>query len=204
MNLTKNVAHVPCDSPFRIIPFEGLQITYPPAVITDAIALVQAPVELTPANLLAELDRLKHRAVAVAASADVVNRGHSRSPMKGLERGHEICRVNVVAHLLAAIAEHGVALSSDRAAHQVGEEAMELRPGVIRAGQAAAAKARSRQFKVAAVLLNEQVSGRLGDAEQRVRRFVDRHGGVDSAVVAVVGGQLQAHLKLDERQMVGK
>src|SRR6478735_2895605 len=177
MNLAKNVAYVPRDRPSRVIPFEGLQIAYPPAVIADPIAVVQVPIELTPGDLLTELDRLEHRAVAVAASTDVVDRRHSRSPVKGLECGHEICRMNVVAHLLAAIAEHRVGLSRHRAAHQVGEEAVELRSGVIWAGEAAAAKACSGHFKVAAVLLHEQVSRRLGHTEERVRRFVDRHGG---------------------------
>ena len=81
---------------------------------------------------------------------------------------------------------------------------MQLRPRVVGAGQAAAAKARGRHPEVAAVLLDEQVGARLRHAEQRVRRAVDRHRRVDAAVIAVLDGQLEARVELDERQLVGQ
>ena len=79
---------------------------------------------------------------------------------------------------------------------------MQLRAGVLRAGQAAAAKADGRHVEVAPVLLHEQVGRGLRDAEQAVRAEVDRHLEVDAAVPAVVLGQLQARLELDQRQDV--
>ena len=80
---------------------------------------------------------------------------------------------------------------------------MQLGAGVLGAGQAAAAEADGRHLEVAAVLLDQQVGGGLGDAEQRVGRGVDRHRGVDPAVVAVRLRQLEALLELLERQPVG-
>ena len=105
---------------------------------------------------------------------------------------------------LPAVAEHRVRLAGHRAPHQVGEEPVQLRPGVVGAGQAAAAEADGRHVEVAAVLLHQQVGGRLRDAEQRVGGAVDRHRRVDAAVVAVVLRQLQPRLELHQRQPVGR
>ena len=88
--------------------------------------------------------------------------------MESRERRDEIGGVDVVAHLLAAVAEHGVRLAGHRAAHQIGEEAVQLRARVVGAGQAAAAKADGGHVEVAPVLLHEQVGRRLRDAEQRM------------------------------------
>ena len=81
---------------------------------------------------------------------------------------------------------------------------MELRAGVVGAGQAAAAERHRRHVEVAAVLLHEQVGGGLRDAEQRVRRAVDRHRGRDAVVVLVLARQLEPLLVLLERQEVGR
>ena len=95
---------------------------------------------------------------------------------------------------------YGVA--GDGAAHQVRQEAVQLRAGVVRAGEAPAAEADGRHVEVAAVLLDEQVGRGLGDAEQRVEAAVDGHRGRDPVVVLVVLRQLEARLELDERQEV--
>ena len=63
-------------------------------------------------------------------------------------------------------------------------------------------KATVGHVEVAPVLLHQQVRGRLRDAEERVHRNVDRHRRVDAVEVAVVLGQLEARLQLDERQAV--
>ncbi len=120
--------------------------------------------------------------------------------MEGLERGDEVGGVDVVAHLLPAVAEHGVGLAEHGAAHQVGQEPVQPRARVVGAGQAAAAKADRGHVEVAPVLLHEQVGRGLGDAEQRVGAAVDRHRRVDALVVGVIGGQLQAPRELDQRQ----
>ena len=112
--------------------------------------------------------------------------------------------MDVVAHLLSAVAEDGVGLAGHGAAHQIGEEPVELGACMVRARQAASTEADRGHVEVAAVLLHEQVGGGLGDAEQRVGRGVDRHRRVDPAVVAVVLGQLQAQRELHQRKVVGQ
>jgi hypothetical protein len=172
-------------------------------VIADPVLVAELPVELAAGDPLAGLDRLQHRAVGEAPAADVVDRRRLRVGGKGEEGVDEVGAVDVVAHLLAAVAEDGVVLAGHRALHQVGEEPVQLGAGVLGAGQTAAAEADRRQPEVAAVLLDQQVGGRLGDPEQRVGGGVDRHRGVDTAEVAVVFGQLEPGLELLQRQPVG-
>src|SRR5680860_280832 len=141
---------------------------------------------------------------APRAAADVVDGGGAGGGVESGEGGDQVGAVDVVAHLLAGVAEDGVGGAGRGALHQVGEEAVQLGAGVLGAGQAAAAEADRRHPEVAAVLLDQQVGGGLGDAEQRVGRGVDRHRGVDAAVVAVRLGQLQPQLELLQRQPVGR
>ena len=113
------------------------------------------------------------RLAASSSSTRARRRGCRRRPTRGArwKASNALttsAAVDVVAHLLAAVAEDRVRLAGDGAAHQVGEEAVQLRAGVLRAGQAAAAEADGRHVEVAPVLLHHQVGGGLRDAEQRV------------------------------------
>src|SRR5205807_10103481 len=109
----------------------------------------------------AQFDRLEHRAVAGPPAADVVDGGWPRRPVKGLEGCDEIGSVDVVAHLLAAIPEHRVALAGHRAAHQVGEESVQDRASVVGPSQASPAEADRGYPEVPAVLLDQEVRRRL-------------------------------------------
>jgi hypothetical protein len=104
--------------------------------------------------------------------------------------------MDVVANLRASTAEYGVGVTGDRATHQVGQEAMRLRDGVVRSGQTAAAKAHGRHLEVPAVFLYEQIHRRLRDPEQRHRR-------VDPPV-AVLFRQVQPLLEFNQREVVGQ
>src|SRR5207248_1146252 len=123
------------------------EVADPPAVIPHPCPIAQLPLELAPGDLLAELDRLEHRAVAGAAAADVVDGCDARALAELVEGGDEIGTVDVVAHLLAAVAEDGVGPRGDDAAHQVSEEAVQLGAGVVRPRQAAAAEADRRNVE---------------------------------------------------------
>ena len=90
-----------------------------------------------------------------------------------MKRG-DVVGVDVVAHLLAFVAEDAVLAAFEVALHQVAQEAVQLDAGVIRPGEAAAAQAAGRHAEVAAVLLHHDVGRDLRRAEQRVLRLVDR------------------------------
>jgi hypothetical protein len=95
--------------------------------------------------------------------------------------------VDVVAHLLALVAEDPVLAALEVALDQVAEEAVELDAGVVGPGQAAAAQAAGGHPEIAAVLLDHHVGGELGGAEERMLRLVDGEGLGDAVGVGRVG-----------------
>jgi hypothetical protein len=80
---------------------------------------------------------------------------------------------------------------------------VQLRAGVLGAGQTPAPKADRGHVEVAPVLLHREVRGGLGDSEQRVRGKVHGHRGIDPVMPAVPGWQIPAGLGLDQRKLVG-
>src|SRR5690242_10134726 len=151
VDLAENLLDPVLEPPARIVGLEVAEIADPPAMVAHPRLVAQLPVQLTAGDLLAELDRLEHRAVALASTADVVDGRGARSPAELVERVHQIGAVDVVPHLLSAVAEDGVRLAGHGAAHQVGEEPVQLRARVVRAGETAAAEADGRQVEVAPV-----------------------------------------------------
>ncbi len=71
--------------------------------------------------------------VRLAAAAEVVDGCGARAAMEGVEGADDVAAVDVVAHLLALVAEDRVRRPGDRAAHQVGQEAVQLGARVLRA-----------------------------------------------------------------------
>ena len=89
--------------------------------------------------------------------------------------------MDVVADLLALVAEHRVRPAGRRALHEVGEEAVQLArrewPGPVRQPPR---KHAGPHAEVAAVLLHHHVGRHLGRAEQAVLAGVDAHRLVDA------------------------
>ena len=58
------------------------------------------------ADLFAQFDRFQHRAVGMAAAADVVNLARARRANELRERLHQVEAMNVVTHLFAFVTKH--------------------------------------------------------------------------------------------------
>src|SRR5579884_4133976 len=102
VDLVQDLANASRHAPLRVVRAERREVADPPAVVSHARPLAERPVELAAGDLLAQLDRLEHRAVRLAPAADVVDRPGPRRPPERVERGDEVGRVDVVADLLAA------------------------------------------------------------------------------------------------------
>src|ERR1035437_10489271 len=76
--------------------------------------------------------------------------------------------MDIVADLLAFIAVNLVFAVFEIALHQITEEAVQLDPGMVRAGQTTAAQTTGRQAEIPAILLHHDVASNFGSAEQRV------------------------------------
>src|SRR5205814_1880499 len=102
--------------PVRVVAGELAHVADPPDVIAGAVGFGVRPLHRPGGELLADRDGLEHRTVAEAAAADVVNLSRTRGAPEAVEGGDQIGAVDVVADLLAAVAEDGVRPAGRRAA----------------------------------------------------------------------------------------
>ena len=122
-----------------------------------------------------------------------------------VEGADEIGAVDIVANLFLLVAEDGVWSFGDGALHEVGEKAVELRARVIRAGEAAAAKAGGFHAEVAAVFLDKKIGGKFRNTEETVHGVVDGHGFRNAAeAVSVRRRNFPTGFEFDEREAVGR
>ncbi len=142
-----------------------------------AARLVQVSVNLLLAGAgLGHFEGFQDGAGVVFAAAEVIDlAGAGCLAELEHEAGHVQC-VDIVADLFAFVAVDLVFAAFQVALHQVTEEAVQLDPGMIRAGQTAAAQATGRQAEVAAIFLHHHVGGSLGGAEHGVLGLVDGKG----------------------------
>src|SRR3954451_10813122 len=74
-DLVEDLPHPVPEVPAGEVGLELLEVADPPAVVAHARAVLVAPVELAAGDLLAERDRLEHRAVGLPPAAHIVDRG---------------------------------------------------------------------------------------------------------------------------------
>ncbi len=87
----------------------------------------------------------------------------------------DVVAVDLVADLLALVAEDGVGAFAERGEHEIVQEAVEFDAGVLGAGEAATAEDAGFEFDavVLAVLLGEDVAGGFAGTEEGVFGLVD-------------------------------
>src|SRR4029453_19055287 len=134
-------------------------------------------------------------------AAEVVDRRDPRLGMEGLDEGAYVKGVQVVADLLPAVAVDAVPpLLPDRPG-EVGEEAVHLRAGMPRAGQASTSQADGGHAEIAPVFLDHGVRGELRSAEEAVEGRIHTAVFAD-AVVVLRPGVVPACRELDEGKLV--
>src|SRR5215469_5468791 len=152
-------------------------------VVALAVFFVVAPRYLPAGGGLDHAEAFEDRGIALAAAAQIVDLARARRRNERLERAHHVEAVNLVAHLLALVAEYRERLAAQGGLDEKAEKAVQLDPAVVGPGETSAAKARCRHAEITAVLLNDQVRGGLRRAEQAVLAPVDAHRLVDALVV---------------------
>jgi hypothetical protein len=164
--------------------------------LLDVFALQPAPTQF-----LQPLDRFEHGDAVAAAAAEVVDGSGNRALAERHDRRADVVGVNVVADLLALVAEDPVGTPLSDRARDVREKAVQFGAGVIRSGQTPSPETHGRHAEVAAVLLHQDIPGHLRGPEEAVHRRVDAAGLVDPVLVRRVC-VVPASLELDERQFV--
>ncbi len=104
-------------------------------MVADAVGFDILGVHPGAGDFHAEGDGFHHGAVAEAAAAHVVDFAGAGSDGEALESGDEVGGVDVVAHLLALVAEDVVGAARHSALHQVGQEAVQLGAAVAGSGK---------------------------------------------------------------------
>src|SRR5215472_610220 len=130
------------------------------------------PVHRPSGEPFANRDRFQHRAIGVAAAADIINCTTARTLDKVPESIDQVPGMDVVTDLLASIAEYRIGLPGDSAFREVGEKSVQHCAGVAGAGQAPAAKARGFQSEISTIFLNQDIGGELRGAKQAVKAAV--------------------------------
>ncbi len=146
-------------------------------------------------------ERLEDAAGIRLPAAEVVDLARRGRVDERLDEAGDVEAVDVVADLLALVAEDPVLAPLEVALHEVAQEAVQLDAAVVRPGQAAAAEAAGRHAEVAAVLLHHHVRGDLARAEEAVEALVDRERLGDALRERRVG-VVPARLALGERDRV--
>ena len=171
------------DVPRREVGFHFPEVAVVADVVADAVLVHIGEGLFLSGEGFGDLEGFEDRAGVLFSTAEVVDlcdaRGFAEFPH---EAGH-ILAVDVVAHLLAFVAENFVFASFEVAFHEVAEEAVELDAGVVRAGEAAAAQTAGGHVEIASVFLHHDIRRDFGGAEEGVFRLVDRKGFGDAVLV---------------------
>src|SRR5690242_21722509 len=110
------------------MPLEAPNVADPPDMIASAVRVRIRPSHLPAGQVLAFVDCLEHRAVAVTPPADVVHLAGARSLKEMPKRVHQVEGVDVVANLLAGVPEHDIRGVINRTLYQISKKTMQLRP----------------------------------------------------------------------------
>src|SRR6185437_11422551 len=155
------------------------------ADVVAAARLVAVLISKRMPALLQGSDRLQDGDAVGAAAAQVVDLAHARRGEELQEQFGRIVSVDLIPHLLAAVAMNPIGLAKHRAANDVIEVAMQRHAGVLRAGEAAAAEDADGHAEVAAVFLAQRVGGELRGAEKRMEALV--HRAIFGNAIAAIG-----------------
>ena len=143
-------------------------------VIADAVPLDVRVLLRLAAELFRQRERFQHRAGIPLPAADVVDLALPRCFDESMNEAGDIMGMDVVAHLLALVAEQFVLAPFQIALDEIAEKAVQFDAGVIRPGQAAAAQAAGGHGKVPPVFLHHHIAGHFGSAKERMLGLIDR------------------------------
>ena len=171
------------DVPRRVVGFHFPEV----AVVADMVAyavLVHIGEDLFfSGEGFGDLEGFEDRAGILFSTAEVVDLRDARGLAEFPHEAGHILAVDVVAHLLAFVAENLVFAAFEVAFHEVAEEAVEFHAGVVRTGEAATAQAAGGHVEIASVFLHHDIRRDFGCAEEGVLRLVDREGFGDAVFV---------------------
>ena len=176
------------------------------ADVADVVAFA-IPVDVFENLLLAayrggHLEGFQNADAVFPAAAQIIDLAHPWRLPEFLDKPRDVVAVDVVADLLALVAEDPVEAPLDVATHQVAKKAMQLDPAVVGTRQAAATQAAGLHAEVAPIFLHHDVTGELRGPKEAVFALVDAECFSDAVEVGRVG-EVPACIELFECQFIG-
>src|SRR5262249_2552854 len=163
----------------RVIVAKFRSIANPPDVIPATGFAFVRPSYWQADGAFSGYDGLNDRAIRESSAAYVINRTAARIEKKLPKGGNEIAGMEIVANLLALVADHRIGQFSDGTFDKIGQKAVELCSRVCGTGKATTTETRSMQPEISPIFLNQQVGRKLGNAEQAMERLVNTHCFID-------------------------
>ena len=120
-------------------------------------------------NLVDHFNTLKHGGAVLSPSAEVIHLAAPWIVIKRIEGCDNIGAMDLIAHLLALVAEDRVRLRGLCDFHEVGKKTVELDRTVVGAGEAPAAKHPDLHIEVPTILLCHNIGSRLRCPEETVQ-----------------------------------
>lgn len=190
------------DVPRWVVGFHFPEVAVVADVVADAVLFHIGEGLFLSGEGFGDLEGFEDRAGVLFSAAEIVDlcdaRGFAEFPH---EAGH-IFAVDVIAHLLAFVAENLVFAAFEIAFHEVAEESVEFHAGVVRASEAAPTQTAGGHVEIASVFLHHDIRRDFGSAEEGVFRLVDREGFGDAVLVGGIV-VIPARVEFAERDGIG-
>ena len=154
------------------------------------------------AEFCGEGESFQYRTGVTFPAAHIVNFTHAGGREELFDESADVEGMDVVADLLARVAENFVFAAFKVALDEVTEEAVEFDAAVVGAGEAATAEAAGGHGEIASVFLHHDIGGDFGGPEERVFGLINSEGFGDAVLVGGVG-VVPAGFKFAQWQMVG-
>ena len=172
--------------PAGVVGFHFTEVGVIADVVADAV-FIDIGVDLRfTSKSFGNFEGFEDRAGIRLAATEVINLADAWRCHEGRHEAGHIERVDVVAHLLALVAEEAVFPAFQVAFHQIAEEAMQFHTGVVRAREASATQAAGGHDEVAPLFLHDHIRRHFRGTEERVLALSDREGFGNSVLVGGV------------------
>ena len=132
-------------------------VAYPPDVVAAPIRLRVGPVQFFTGDFLAQLYSFEYRTITKPASPYIIDFADAGVLIEVVEGVDQVVAMDVIPNLLPPVTEDSVWVAHHRAPHEIGEEAVQLRPGMVRPSKTPSSETGSLHPEVSTVLLNQHV-----------------------------------------------
>ena len=201
-NLPDDIRQALGDGPVWVVFLHFPQITVIADMVSGPRLVDVSYVDRSAADLPDQTDRFEEGATVFPAAADIVNLSAAWVLEEFPDKTGHIEGVDIVADLFPMIAKDGILLCGVMALHKIVQEAVQLDPAMVRAGETATAQAAGGQAKVASVFLHHNIRSDLRGSKEGVLALVDGEGFRDSFGKSGIG-EIPAGFLFHEGDRVG-